>query len=746
MAVSLTACSGLRYASPDRPLYNGFAVEWTAPPAFDAAGAKQQLEEIVQPEANVSLLGMRPSVALHNTIKEPKKPKGIRHWLKHKLGTAPVYLDQVPLVDINAALVNRMNNRGYFAARSSYAVMPHGRKASVVFSVEPGPVHVIGSIAMGDPNATGLDSALAQQRAMCTVLAGEPYDLARLTAERARVSDRLRDQGWYRLRADDLIWTADTITKGKPITAHLRVKANTSNAKRMHYRIGEVTVHGDQDDVLPPKDTVIMDSMYYVNYMDMYRPRTVLRGVFVLPGSSYSLERTNAMQRYLTSYGVFRNVLVAYIDDSARSGVLNANVALLPMKQRSLFAEMNVVSKSNNFAGPGARVGLVDRDLFGGAEQFTLDMNGTYETQIAGEGKGTNAYQLGIKAAVAIPRRLIFGEPKGLRSSTPITNIGVGYGLYRRIGLYGMLSSTAAFGFNWHRERRVWHEVQLLEVSFNNLYYTSDDFNAFLAENPTIQRSFEDQFIVGFGYTMTRSTKNRDTQRDWLVYSLGFDESGNIPGAIQSIDRGTPSVNDPYTLFGQVYSQYVRLRPELRWYHKLGAHEGQLVTRLLTHAAIAYGNTHVVPYVKEFYAGGTNSLRGFRARSVGPGSYVSQQTDNLLVDQVGDLKLEFNTEYRFGLSGIFKGALFADAGNIWLLRDDPSRPGGVFNLDTFVSEIAMDIGLGLRIDPKVIVVRLDLATAIRRPDLPAGDRWVFDDYDQQWNRNLVLNIAIGYPF
>ena len=166
------------------------------------------------------------------------------------------------------------------------------------------------------------------------------------------------------------------------------------------------------------------------------------------------------------------------------------------------------------------------------------------------------------------------------------------------------------------------------------------------------------------------------------------------------------------------------MRPELRWYRSLGTGGAQLVTRLLTHAGFSYGNTEVLPYVKQFYAGGTNSLRGFRARSVGPGSYVSVQEGNFLVDQVGDLKLEFNAEYRFPISGFVKGAFFTDAGNIWLLKDDPSRPGGVFAWDTFMSQIAMDLGFGIRIDPEVIVIRLDLAAPIRRPELPQGDRWI----------------------
>ncbi|MBK9289297.1 MAG: BamA/TamA family outer membrane protein [Flavobacteriales bacterium] len=721
----LSSCTGLRYSTKQRPLYTGFTLEWTEKPVFDAVGARQELEELVKPDANNSILGLRPTVALHNGIKEPKKQKGIKHWLRNKIGSEPVYLDALPLADINKAMVNRLNNRGYFGALSSYAVVPHGKRASVVFTVTPGAPHLISSIRMGDPANGGLDSTIALQVPQCPIRIGEPYDLARLTAERSRVVDRMRDKGWYRLRDDDLIWATDTARGNKSVALHLRVKPTTPSTKRSRYTIGSVTVHSDQDEVLPPMDTVMVDSVKYISYLDSYRSAAILRGVYVRPATTYSLARTTAMQNYLTSYGVFRNVLVTHSDDTLRSGVLNSHITLQPLKRFSLFSEASMVSKSNNFAGPGVRAGFKDRNFLGGAEQFTLDINGRFETQISGADQGTNAYEVGIKAGLAIPRMLLLPEPKGIRTSAPITNLTAGFGLFRRINLYGMRSASAGWGHMWKSDLRTWHDLQLLEFSFNQLYYTSADFSQFLQENPTIQRSFEDQFIVGVGYTYTHSTKKRDTQRDWFVYSLGADESGNLLNAIYGVKGARPE--EGYILFGQRFSQYVRLRPEVRWYHALGGRGDQLVTRFLSQAGIAYGNTEVMPYVKQFYTGGTNSLRGFRARSVGPGSYISPQNDNLLVDQVGDLKLEANMEYRFGLSGIVKGALFADVGNVWLLNEDPTRPGGAFKWDTFVSELAVDAGIGLRVDPQVIVIRLDLAAPLRRPDLPAGDRWVFDD-------------------
>ncbi|MEO8590040.1 MAG: hypothetical protein ABI432_11755, partial [Flavobacteriales bacterium] len=598
-------CTGLKYATEERPLFSGYSVEWTSEPAFEASDALRELEAVVTPAPNNSILGRRPTVALRNMVKEPKKRKGLRNLLKYKIGSAAIYLDSVPLADINAALVNRMNNRGYFAATSAFQVTPHGKTASVEFKVDPGTPHIIRSIRVGDSTATGLDSALARIKGDPQVKVGEPYQLAHLVTERQRVTDGLRDTGWYKLRAEDLEWATDTTSGDHQVDLRLRAKVTTARAKRIPYWVGSVAVHGDKDEVLPASDTLLIDGIHYVNYLGMFRPPTILRGVFIHPGETYSMRSTDATQRYLNSYGVFRNVLVAYSDDSTRHDVLNATVTLLPQKRFSVFSELNATSQSNNFVGPGVKVGFRDRDLFRGAEQFTLDLNGQFETQInTSDGATTNSYEVGVKAGLQIPRMLLLPVLRTTRSSAPNTVFGVGFGYFQRVGLYGLRSATAGMSYNWRKNMRTWHDWDVVEVSYNNLFNASADFEAFLGENPAIRRSFEEEFILGSGYTYTHITKRRNEQRSWLSYSLGFDQAGNTMALVLGLTKG-PRPEEGYQLAGERFSQYVRFRPELRWYQMLGGRGGQLVSRLLVNAAYAFGNSDVIPYVKQFYSGGT---------------------------------------------------------------------------------------------------------------------------------------------
>lgn len=753
VVLSLGACRGLKYSSVEHPLFASYSVAFTESPESSAGAAQSELEKVVIPKPNTSIFGMRPTVALYNMTKEPKrKGKGLRNLLKYKIGSAPVQLDDVPLNDIDAALVNRMRNRGYFSASATHVVKAHKRTAKVEFTVYPGPVHRIRTIAYSDTTLLQPDTLLlriARMQKDSPIKAGDPYSLVLFVSERERIASNLRNTGYYDFRNDHLEFAVDSSVGNNEVDVLLRLKADMDPDMRQRYRLGAIHVLGDHDDLLQPSDTVVVDSLYYVNYLGMYRPSTITRGVFLQPGQLYSERRTALTQQYLSSYGAFRSVRIDFKKDSVPTGMLATTVTLSPLKRFSLFTELNATSKSNNFAGPGIKIGFKDRDIFRGAELLTIDLNGRFETQISGANKGTNAYEIGIKGALSFPRLLFLGKLKTARSRTPTTHVEIGYGLFRRLGLYGLESTYGGYSYVWQKNSRVWHDLKLLDVSYNNLYYASPDFDAFLNVNPSIRKSFNEQFIVGTGYTYTRSSQRGKADLSWWLMSIGVDEGGNLPSVIFRLADGARP-DSGYTILGERFAQFARIRPELRFFQRIGNNGGQLAARLLASAAFPFGNSSTVPYVKQFYSGGTNSLRAFRARGIGPGTYNPRQnassSSNLLIDQVGDIKFEANLEYRWTISGPLKGAFFADAGNVWLLNDDPQRPGGQFKLNKALDQLAIGAGAGLRFDPEVIVIRLDLATPLRRPDLARGDRWVFDDQYPKLSDNFILNIAIGYPF
>jgi outer membrane protein assembly factor BamA len=233
-----------------------------------------------------------------------------------------------------------------------------------------------------------------------------------------------------------------------------------------------------------------------------------------------------------------------------------------------------------------------------------------------------------------------------------------------------------------------------------------------------------------------------------LKICCSYKGSIGLSGALTGLITNAKS-EDPVKILGVPFSQFIKAESDFRHYLKLGD-DSQLASRIIVGAGFAYGNSEELPFIKQFFIGGTNSLRAFRARSIGPGSYDNAaNSSSFLADQSGDLKLEFNAEYRAKIYGLVKGALFIDAGNIWLMNNNPIKPGAQFSKD-FLNDIAVGVGAGLRFDFSFLILRTDLAFPIRKPYLPDGQRWVVDQINfgnSLWRKeNLVFNLAIGYPF
>jgi hypothetical protein len=294
------------------------------------------------------------------------------------------------------------------------------------------------------------------------------------------------------------------------------------------------------------------------------------------------------------------------------------------------------------------------------------------------------------------------------------------------------------------------HTLKPIDISVTNLADATSEFEIFLEENPSIRKSFEEQFIFGSSYNFIINKLGPENPRRYYI-NFGIDPSGNLISILNNLFNKSEDDNkEPVKIFGLPISQYSRGRADLRYYLNTGK-EAYLAMRFFSGVGVPYGQSEVMPYIKQFYAGGTNSMRAFRARSLGPGSYSPPESqENLLVDQTGDIKLETNVEYRFPIVGYLKGALFSDIGNIWLVNEDSLRLGGKFNIDTFYKQLAVGLGFGLRIDVSLMVLRLDWAFPIRIPSKDEGDRWVVRDIDllsRDWRKkNLLWNISIGYPF
>lgn len=306
-----------------------------------------------------------------------------------------------------------------------------------------------------------------------------------------------------------------------------------------------------------------------------------------------------------------------------------------------------------------------------------------------------------------------------------------------------------ALGYKWKEDIRKEHELNPIEVSYSTIRNKSTEFTKLLESNPFLKKSYEEQFIAGGSYSFTYNEQMFQGKKVHTFIQVKSEIAGNALSLATLIGGSPVSSENPSTVAGSVYSQFAKLSVESRVFYNLIS-KNKLAMRVFAGVGKPYGNSSVLPYTKQFFSGGPNSIRAFQINSVGPGNYFQDTDKQGFLQMGGDIKLEMNAEYRFTIYNFFKGALFVDAGNVWLLKSNPANAGIPFSFKGFADQIAVGAGLGIRVDVSFFILRFDLALPLRKPWVEENNRWVTNHIDfgnSIWRKdNLVLNVAIGYPF
>lgn len=758
----LYGCTGTKRLAEGESLYTGADLKITSQgKGSNVKKVRNELEEIIQPKPNFSIFGSRPLVWLYQIVDEPEKDKGLKHWLKNKVGNPPVLFSDVRPERITTSLQNSLFNNGFFDSEVEYEVKTSKKTTQVNYEATVHAPYRIAEIEY--PPDSGAISILINNSKEESELKPEMrFDVDAFNKEFERIEAYLKNEGYYYFDARYLVFDADTTLGEKKVKLYLHVEKNAPRQTTSRYTINQIKIIPDYalnaKNMSRQGDTVMVDSMIYVGKDHEFRPEIITNTIQFKPGLYYSKDDYDLTLNRLTGLGTFKFVNVRFDEADSAKKLLNTEILLTPLKRKSIQAQVEVASKSSNFVGPALNLSFINRNLFRGAERLNVTLNTGFETQISGQQTSPlNSFELGLKGTLTIPR---FITPFNLRSKTirfiPQTEFSLGFRLMSRVNFFRLNSLNAGYGYIWKERLGVKHVLRPVDITFVQLGQTDSSFQELLERNPVLARSYEEQFILGGNYSYTYNTRAKEGNEEKthnFYFNGNVDISGNLAHLLQSSIRSTESTEEsPYQLFGQAYSQFAKVDLDFRHYYRIDVNNA-LVTRLFAGVAYPYGNSTTVPYIKQYSSGGSNSLRAFLARSVGPGGFNTDsllQTDQIFIDQTGDIKLEGNVEYRFEIIGALKGAVFLDAGNIWLVKEDDSRPDGKFNSKEFLSEIAVGSGIGLRFDTNFFVIRLDVATPLRKPYLPEGDRWTFDQFDfgdKEWRqRNITWNIAIGYPF
>ena len=761
----MMGCSATSFLNEGESFYTGSKVKIVSKNKVSGQkGIQSELKELITPEPNATFLGSRIPVWFYFMAGTPKKEKGFRHFVKTKLGSPPVLLKDATPEKTAVNLENQLNNDGYFRSTVSHETHTKKKKSSITYRVALQRPYTLGEIkySLFDTTRTLLRTSLVEN---ILVKTGQRYQLERLEAEQQRIQEVLQNQGFFYFDDRHLLFIADSTVGSHTVDLELQYERGIPAKATQIYHVKTVTVLPDYilgDSIAAQSDTLNVNRFLYIDSQHFFRPEIITDAINLEPDSIYKRVNHEYTLSRLMSLKAFKYVNIKYTEDKTDSSLLHARVYLTPLQKKSIRMQVQVVSKSNNFVGPGVELTFNNRNFLRGAEIFQLKLHSSYEWQISQQQAGNlNSFEIGASAGLQVPRFTPFHIRYRSARYLPQTQFKLGYDLQQRMQYFSINTFNAGYGFIWRETMLKTHELFPIDINYVKSKRTSAEFDSLLMQNPTLANSFQNQFIIGSRYAFTLNTQlSEDVEASYhlkerrkynFYLNVGADVSGNLLHAIQSMNKNKEK---PYYIFNTPYSQYVKADLDFRYYYQFDTHT-KLATRFFMGAGYAMGNSSVMPYIKQFSSGGSNSIRAFPARSVGPGTYnvrtdTTVTTSTYFLDQRADIKLEANVELRFDIYNAMKGAVFFDAGNIWLFKEEESRPGGEFNTNAFLSEIAVGTGFGLRYDFKFFVLRFDLAMPLRKPYLEEQNRWVVDEIDfgsSDWRRkNLILNIAIGYPF
>ncbi|MEI8087460.1 MAG: BamA/TamA family outer membrane protein, partial [Paludibacter sp.] len=750
----LFSCSGTSHLPKGEKLYTGAVIKLESTEKIDKAFITASIEPLVRPEPNKSYLGMRPQLWLYMLAGENPKGK-FKKWIQRQ-GDAPVYISSVKAAATSNIIDAKLFNIGIFNGSTSSSIVEKKHTAKVIYTSRVHKPYTVKELIYNISNDS-ISKVIQAEKGNSLIQPGEDYSLDKLSNERLRIDAELKNKGYFYFNPDYLLFKADTSNVDHSVTFKLTLKEDLPENALTSYRINNIfinqnySLHGRGVDSI--KDTVMCQNAVFQGKKEELniRPTVIMQSVYLRKHEYYSRENHNITLNRLMSMGTFKFVQVKFSDsDTTATGFLDVTILMTPMSNHTFRAELDVVSKSNNYTGPRMNLSFLNRNTFSGAELLNLNMAGSFEAQLSGLNKNLFSYSLNPQVELTFPR---FLSPFKIKQSNslyiPKTRFVISYNFLKRVDYFDMRTFQFIYGFKWKSNFKNEQEFNPLNISYTSLANQSDTFTALLVSNPFLKKSYEEQFIAGMNYAFSFSEQMLPNKKIQFFMHFNAETAGNVFSLAKLIGGEKPNADHPSNVVGSVYSQFAKLSIDGRAYYNF-RDKNKLVMRVFAGVGKPFGNSSVLPYSKQFFSGGPNSIRAFQINSVGPGVY-NQQVDKTGFLQVGgDIKLEMNGEYRFNIYKYFKGALFVDAGNVWLQKSNPSNTGSPFAFSSFINEMAVGAGVGLRVDVSFFILRFDLAMPLRKPWLEENQRWVIKQIKPatpEWrNENLILNIAIGYPF
>ncbi len=786
LLAALTGCDATRHLKDGEYLLKKNNLKLQTDKGITKRGElKDNVERLIVQKPNTHLLMsyMPYKVWLYN-LRYKKYVKDTANFqFKSKTVERPVVFDSSLVKRSSSNIRSYLFNQGYFYPKVSDTVKFKGRKAYVDYIIETGVNFLINKVTL-DVDDSAIYTIVNASLGESVLQGGNEFSMSQLEQERSRITNVLRDHGYYKFSQENIVdFTLDTFNKAllrdidnpfedainfialqkkqkKPtLDINIVIRAENRDAYK-RYVINRVSVYPDfvsredaRDSSL--KNTVVNGVRFrYHNYY--IRENVILKHIFLEKGQLYRQSDYDNTINKLNQLGVFQTLRIVLPDDTSRkeeNGVkyLNAIIIMNPSDKLEFNANFEVSTGTTYVLGAMPTITVRDHNLAKGANLLTASVSGGIETNYS-TSKGDNFFQhfslltktFGVNVSVDFPKFIVPFRIKFGQRNLPRTIVGVGTSLLDRVQYFTLTNTSANLTYNWKETSTKSWDFSPAFMNIIRLPYVSDSFQRRLDSNDFLKNSYRETFIEGENLSFTYSNQFENRGRSYTYAKLGLEEAGGLMGGLDNLN--ITNIN---------YSQYVKLDFDVRRY--INRRRSQIAGRFYGGVGIPYGNSPTLPYVKQYFVGGAYSIRGWRIRTLGPGGYYNpnDQGSKNFIDRTGDIKLEMNGEYRFDIIQLFsgtiklKGALFADAGNIWLAKPSSDYPSGEFAFKKFGSDIAVSVGAGARLDlAGFFIFRIDGAFPLKVPynSLYNYGGWV-NPFQRPWGLDkVVLNFAIGYPF
>ena len=684
-------------------------------------------------------------------------------WLNEKFGREPIYYDPTGANNSAQQMMRYIDNVGYFHSKVTHTVKERGKRAKITYKVHPTQPYTVNHIEYVI-NDSLIRSYIMRDSTKFELEEGDIYNAYTLNNVREIMTERMKNSGYFFFSRDDIYFEVDSNFMNHSLSITMRLKENELSYKK--YYINKISIYPDYSVFKShdrPSDTAMLIRevgprkrlnhlyFYYFNKPQV-KPQAFSRSIQILENFPYNQRSVTSTYRALGNFRLFNNVNIEFDTVNVDNDSLNRLNCRITMQQndRHSFTVQGEGTNSDGDLGLKGSLSYSNKNIFHGAETFQISLKGGFEAQkLMGneisecEKSIFNTWELGLTASLIFPKFLgPFSSITLSRDYQPTTTLSIGSNAQTRY-YYSRYITTASYSYDWKTNYRLAQALSPFYLNSVKIANINPDFQAYLDAETSQRKKAQYTSHLQFGtrYSLIYNTQSITKKGSFFYIRTDFESSGNLISLFNKTKLITENEQGQHELFGVPYAQYLRGSFDIRQHLDLG-NDNWFVLRQFTGIGLPYGNSEDLPFERSFYGGGANGLRGWLYRTVGPGGYIPVSED---IEKTGDLQLEFNAEYRFPIHNIFNGALFIDMGNVWTYRPNESMPNSEFKFDTFYKQIAMDAGFGLRLDVSFLLLRIDIAYAMRNPypDMETGRYWRFGNDDLN---NIRFQAGIGYPF